>query len=108
MQEVKTAKTIQKHIDVGKWKIRVDSTYDAVDVRLKGMRNRHIQLIRLDADDFRARFSRDPDGKAKEDWALRGTPMYWHFEAQTVQLWPAPAHQWDVEIDLRPKQYSGC
>ena len=103
MQEVKTAKTIQKHIDVGKWKIRVDSTYEAVDVRLKGMRNRHIGLIRLPQEDFRSRFSRNPDGSAKDDAVLRGVPMYWHFEAQTVQIWPAPAHQWDIEIDLRPK-----
>jgi len=88
---------------VGKWKIRIDSTTEATDVRLKGARNRHIQLLRLQADDFRALFSRDPDGKAKEDAVLRGTPTYWHFEAQTVQIWPAPAHQWDVEIDVRPK-----
>ena len=103
MQEVKTAKTIQKHIDVGRWKIRVESTYEPTDVRLKGMRNRHIQLLRLNQDEFRSRFSRNDDGTAKEDAVLRGTPTFWHFEAQTVQIWPAPAHQWDVEIDLRPK-----
>lgn len=102
------AKTIEKHIDCGKWKLGLEGGYIPTEVRLRGSRNRTTPLRRLPKEEFRARFSYDPDGKVKDDVVLRGMPLYWHFEGNTVQLWPAPSHQWDVEIDLQPKPYSGC
>lgn len=96
-------KTIERHIDVGKWQMKVEAGHDASGVRLKGQRNRHIELKQLPTEEFRSYLNYAPDGKVREDSILRGMPIYWHFIGNTVQIWPAPAHQWDIEIDLRPK-----
>lgn len=96
-------KTIERHIDVGKWQMKVETGHDVTAFRLKGQRNRPIELRHLPTDEFRAHLSYSPDGKVKEDAILRGMPLYWHSIGNTVQIWPAPAHQWDIEIDLRPK-----
>ena len=97
------AKTIERHIDCGKWRMRIEGGMEATDVRLKGARNRRIGLLKLDNADFRARLPRTPEDKVREDMVLRGVPLYWNFYGTEVQIWPAPAHEWDIEIDVRPK-----
>lgn len=96
-------KTIERTLEVGKWRLRVDGGHDVTAVRLKGMRNRAHPLYKVEPEEFLSRCIKTPDGKISESTVTRGVPVCYKEEAGMVCLWPSPAHQWIIEIDLHKR-----
>ena len=93
-------KTVERTLDVGKWRLKIDGGYDTVAVALKGLRNRRFPLLKVEPAEFNSRCMCDPDGKIKDDAVLRGVPSCYKEEGGMISLWPSPAHQWIIQIDL--------
>lgn len=93
-------KTIERVLDVGKWKLGVEAGHDVLGVYLKGMRNRPFPLMSVNREQFAERTTRKLNGTFDNEAVLRGVPVcYWH-DGQSIHLWPAAAHQWTLRIDL--------
>ena len=90
--------TIEKHLDVGKWRIQVSG--EITGVFLKGMRGRRHPLVRTDKADFSSRLMKRPNGEVTDPAVLRGTPSMYCHEGPWLMLWPSPAHQWTIEIEV--------
>ena len=93
-------KSVERTLDVGKWRVRGEGGYDVAAVFLKGMRNRRFKLIKVDATEFDEKCMKSSDGKVKDDAVLRGVPYFYKEEGGMISLWPSPAHQWTIQIDL--------
>ena len=96
-------KSIERVLDVGKWRLKTEGGYEVMGVWLKGLRNRMHCLLKVEPAEFDSRCMKDPDGKVKEDSVLRGVPVCYKEEGGMICLWPAPAHQWGIRIDLTKK-----
>ena len=96
-------KTITRTLDVGKWRVGIDGGYDVDAVKLRGMRNRDFPLLRVEKDEFLSRCQRSPDGTIDNSVVIRGVPVAYMVEAGKVWLWPSPAHQWTIAIDLHKR-----
>ena len=93
-------KSVERTLDVGKWRVRGEGGYDVAAVFLKGLRARRFPLMKVEPAEFNARCMCDPDGKIKDDAVLRGVPSCYKEEGGMISLWPSPAHQWTIQIDL--------
>jgi hypothetical protein len=92
-------KLISKELSPGKWKVGIDAGYEAVAVSLKGMRGRLTPLITIDEKEFTSRHPKGPDGKWEDSqFVLRGVPVAYHQYGHVIMLWPAPLHEWNIEI----------
>ncbi len=104
-----TTKTIERKLAVGKWRLNIGHDMkdcELLGVYLKGMRNRPFELNRVTPETFFERAPKDENGQPQDTpTMMRGVPVFYLLQGTTVFLWPAPSHEWKLELRLRAKQY---
>ncbi len=102
-----TIKTIERQLNVGKWRIFLGhdmKDHELLGVYLKGMRNRPFPVMKASPETFFERAPKDENGQPYDTPSmLRGVPVMYLQQGTTVFLWPAPSHEWKLELRLRYK-----
>ncbi len=93
-----------KKLEPGKWRFQIPGGMNVTGVRIRGMRNRAFPLNLLDRQDFHSRLMKRANGEVSEAAILRGVPTAYLVEGPWLMIWPAPAHSWEIEYDLSPKE----
>jgi hypothetical protein len=98
-------KIVERKLEIGQWKINTQVYgYEVVNVTLRGLRDRPFPLTRISPESFFTRHPKGQDGKPIDpEIVLRGTPAVYTVSPPLILLWPAPMHQWTLQVRLRKK-----
>ena len=103
-----TEKLFTKKLEIGQFKVGIQGGggFEVAAVSLKGMRNRPFPLRKIGLTEFLTRCGRKTvDGRPEEpEVILRGMPSLYALWGQLIYLWPAPLHQWTIEVRLRKRE----
>ena len=97
-------KVVERKVEPGKWRIGFHGDilgHEITAVYLKGLRNRPWPLYQVAIDEFKERF---PDIETDRPRSVvRGMPSMWTQIGPMVYVWPAPAHEWVMQVRMTEK-----
>ena len=97
---------MEKYLEPGKFRIPIPGNSEVEGVCLKGMRKRSWPLIKIDLDEFKKRMPTDLEGVMNSPSALWSIPVAYTRQGPFVLVWPAPRHEWTVELKLSKKGFN--
>jgi len=94
-----------RELTPGKWRINASEPgFKVKSVALEGLRGRPFPVREVSADAFFERVPRGQNGEPDEPAAmLRGLPTMYYYFGNTVFLYPAPLHSWNLLIEYEPR-----
>ena len=103
-----TEKIVEKKLEIGQWKFNLANHggygMDIINVSLRGLRNRPFFLTRISTEVFFTRHPKGADGKPQDPAIiLRGMPSMYTILANMLYLWPAPMHEWTLQVRMKKK-----
>ena len=94
---------LEKHLDPGKFRVPIPGNSDVEGVALRGNRKRSWPLMKIDLEEFKRRMPTDLQGDMNSPSALWSIPVAYTRQGPFVLVWPAPRHEWTVEVKLLRK-----
>lgn len=104
MRRTRVSELIERKLDPGKFRIPLPHGVDVEAVSLKGMRKRSWPLMHISVDELKKRMPTDLDGTMVSVEALCSVPVAYARQGPWVLVWPAPRHEWTVEIDITKRE----
>ncbi len=99
-------KIVERKCPIGKWRFvfRDIMNHEVIGVSLKGQR-RPWPLWEISKEQFLERVPKDQNGNPYEAaTTLWSVPTMYMHEGQYIYIWPAPAHEWTLQLELKEKE----